>query len=154
MYITVAEANEYFNTNRLYKYAWLEATTANKTLALQEATDRIDRLRFSGWMVADDQGLEFPRYYDFEEGPDGTEEIPASVEYATAEIALALLDGVDPELEFENMNVSSTAYSSVRMSRNMQDIPAHTAAGIPSALAWRYLLPYLSPARPIKLNRV
>ena len=152
-YISVADANIYFSS-RLHKLAWDEATSSNKTIALSEATERIDRLRFAGWLVEDDQANEFPRYYDYAEGADGTEEVPEDIEKATAEVALALLDGVDPEFEFENLTVSSNAYSSVRTSRNTQLTPAHTAAGIPSALAWRYLLPWLAPDRPIQLVRV
>ncbi len=152
-YLTVSEANTYFAT-RLYTLAWDEASSANKTIALEEATVRIDRLRFSGWLVDGDQANEFPRYYDWDSGADGTEEVPTEIENATAEIALALLDGADPEFDYENMNVSSTAYSSVRTSRNMQDTPAHTAAGIPSPLAWRFLLPWLASARRIDLNRI
>ncbi len=152
-YLTVAEANTYF-ANRLYTLAWDEASNANKATALEEATVRIDQLRFSGWPVAADQDNEFPRYYDWDEGADGTEEVPTDVERATSEVALVLLDGADPEFDFDNMNVSSTAYSSVRTSRNMQDTLAHTAAGIPSPLAWRFLLPWLAPSRRIDLNRI
>ena len=153
MYISVADANSYF-ANRLHKLAWNEATSDSKGIALAEATERIDRLRFTGWPVEDDQANEFPRYYDYAEGAEGDEEVPEDIEKATAEVALALLDGVDPEFEFENLNVSSNAYSSVRTSRNTQLTPAHTAAGIPSVLAWRYLLPWLAPDKAIQLVRV
>ncbi len=152
-YLTVIEANTYF-ASRLHTLAWDEASSANKAIALEEATIRIDQLRFSGWLVDDDQDNEFPRYYDYDEGADGTEEVPTNIERATAEVALALLDGADPEFDFDNMNVSSTAYSSVRTSRNMQDTPAHTAAGIPSSLAWRFLLPLLAPANRLDVNRI
>lgn len=152
-YLTVAEANSYFS-NRLHKLAWDEATSCSKATALTEATERIDRLRFAGWLVEDNQANEFPRYYDYVDGADGTEEVPEDIEKATAEVALALLDGVDPELEFENLTVSSNAYSSVRTSRNTQLTPAHVAAGIPSALAWRYLLPWLAPDKSIQIVRV
>ena len=152
-YLTVADANAYF-TNRLFVGVWNESSTSNRGIALEEATARIDRLRFLGWMVDDDQANEFPRYYSWDDGADGDEEVPEEIQNATAEVALALLDGADPEFDYENMSVSSSAYSSVRTSRNMQDTPEHTAAGIPSPLAWRYLLPWLSPDRSIRLNRV
>lgn len=152
-YLTVAEANTYF-ASRLHKLAWDEATSNSKGIALAEATERIDRLRFAGWPVDSEQVNEFPRYYDYVDGAEGTETVPEDIEKATAEVALALLDGVDPEFEFENLTVSSNAYSSVRTSRNTQLTPAHTAAGIPSALAWRYLLPWLAPDKPIQIIRV
>ena len=153
MYISVAEANTYFSS-RLHKLAWDEATSNSKEIALTEATERIDRLRFGGWPVDDEQANEFPRYYDYAEGAEGDETVPEDIEKATAEVALALLDGVDPDFEFENLTVSSNAYSSVRTSRNTQLTPAHVAAGIPSALAWCYLLPWLAPDKQIQINRV
>ncbi len=152
-YLTVAEANTYF-ANRLHTLAWDEASSDSKGIALEEATVRIDRLRFSGWLVDDDQDNEFPRYYNWDDGADDTEEVPTDIENATAEVALALLDGADPEFDYDNLNVSSTAYSSVRTSRNMQDTPAHTVAGIPSPLAWRFLLPWLAAASRIDFNRI
>lgn len=152
-YSTVAEANTYFQT-RLYSQAWDEATTANKTIALAEATERIDRLRFAGWPVDDDQANEFPRYFDWSEGADGTEEVPDDIKKAEAEIAMALLDGIDPDQEAEDLRVGSSGYSSVRMARNTRDAVPHVAAGIPSMTAWRYLLPWLSPDRKIVINRV
>lgn len=152
-YSTVTEANTYFAT-RLHKLAWDEASTTNKTIALAEATERIDRLRFSGWKVDDSQDNEFPRYTDWDTGVTGTETVPDDIKKATAELALSLLDDIDPDQEGENLNISSTAYSSVRISRNANDTPAHVAAGIPSLSAWRYLLPWLSPDRRIEINRV
>lgn len=152
-YDTYNNADDYFE-NRLHVSSWIGATTANKTKALIEATSRIERLRFSGFLVADDQELEFPRYYDIDEGPDGTEEIPDDILYATYELAFALLDGVDPDLEFENLSIIGNTYGNVKMTRSSQDTPEHIAAGIPCATAWRYLLPYLAPSKTIRMRRV
>ena len=152
-YDTYDNADDYFE-GKLHTLAWDEATNAQKTTALIEATQRIDRLRFSGFQVDDDQELEFPRYYDLEAGAEGDEEVPDDILIATYEVAYALLDGVDPDLELDNLRVTSNAYGNVKMTTAANDTPEHTAAGIPSVTAWRYLLPYLAPAKTVKLRRV
>jgi len=151
-YGTYIEADTYFE-NRLHVSVWTGASTANKTKALIEATQRIERLRFAGYLVEDDQELEFPRYYDSVAGPDGTEEIPDDIKIATYELALALLDGIDPDMEFENLATVGQTYSNVRMTRS-DDTLEHIAAGIPNATAWRYLQPYLASSKTIRMRRV
>ena len=151
-YVDYVGGDAYFS-QKLYVTAWSGATNANKTKALIEATQRIDRLRFAGFLVDDDQVLEFPRYYDEDEGAQGDEEVPADIQYACCELAYSLLDGVDPDLEYENMGVGSHAYSSVRQTHTSDPMP-HIAAGIPNASAWRYLAQYLAPAKTIKMKRV
>lgn len=150
-YDTYINADTYF-VNRLHVIAWRSASTANKTIALAEATQRINHLRFSGIKVEIGQELEFPRYYG--DDPEGDEVIPDDIKIATYELAFALLDGVDPDLEYENLRVTQSVYSSVRITQSPTDIPPHTAAGIPSVLAWRHLLPYLAPDRTIRMHRV
>ncbi len=155
-YGTYTEGDTYF-ANRLYVSAWTEALDANKTVALTEASMRIDRLKFSGILVDDDQDLEFPRYYldddGTDNGPDGTEEIPDDIQYACFEVALALLDERNPELELENLTVLNHRFDKIATGKSGQ-ILQHILAGIPSALAWHYLLPYLTSGRTLKLNRV
>ena len=155
-YGTYLEANEYFQ-NRLYTLAWDEASSKNKTIALEEATQRIDRLRFSGVKVDETQELEFPRYYleydGTDLGPEGDEEIPEDIQIATYELAYCLLDGVDPDLELENLIITQQKYSTIQMNRSLGTLE-YIVAGIPSATAWRHLLPYLAPSRPIRIHRV
>jgi hypothetical protein len=152
-YITWADADIYFG-NRLHVTAWLGATQAEKTIALVEATQRIDRLRFSGYLVADDQALEFPRYYNAVEGADGTEVIPDNIKYACCELAFALLDGVDPDIAYENLTNTQYGYGSAKIHNSDQDTIPHLAAGIPSVTAWRYLQQYLAPAKSVRIRRV
>jgi len=150
-YDTYINADEYFQ-NRLHTLAWDEAASTEKTTALTEATQRIDRLRFTGVMVEDDQEMEFPRYYGDE--PEGDEEIPDDIKIACYELAFALLDGVDPDLEAENLAVISQGYSSVRIAKSSMTPQDHIAAGIPNLTAWRHLVAYLAPDREIKIHRV
>ena len=150
-YGTYLEGDAYF-ANRLHVLAWGEAASAQKTIALSEASMRIDRLRFSGIAVSDSQDLEFPRYYG--DDPDGTEVTPDEIQNACFELAYVLLDGAEPDLEFENLGVAGHRYSSVGITNQPNANLDHTSAGIPSATAWRFLMPFLADSKGIQLNRV
>lgn len=150
-YDTATNADIYFAT-RLHVLAWTESNLADKNKALTEASARIDRLRFKGNKVDSGQDLAFPRYYG--DDPDGTETVPDNIKIACYECAYALLDGVDPELELENLAVSSQGVSSVRNTYARGEVPEHFAAGIPSAFAWRYLKPYIVRGNIVRLCRV
>lgn len=143
-YYTVDEANTYF-ADRLSSEPWDASTNENRRKALAMATAIIDRLSYIGEKTDEDQTNEFPR--------DGDEDIPEDISKASAEIALALLDGVDPEMEFQNLFLASQGYSSIRASYDQVQPPPNIVAGIPSVTAWRYLLPYLRDPMEIKLNR-
>lgn len=150
LYDTVENADIYF-ASRLHSQDWTESSSSDKTKALTEATRRIDRLRFSGEQVDDSQELEFPRYYGTE--PDGTEEIPDDIKIACFEIAIALLSGIDPEIEFNSLSVTSRGMSGVTTNYDKNSQLMHIANGIPSALAWSYLRQYLAPCRSISVRR-
>lgn len=148
-YDTYDNADLYF-VNRLHVAEWTRSTQTEKTTALTEASARIDRLRFAGEKVDDAQALEFPRYYD-----DTTDLIDyADIKIACYEVAFALLDGVDPDLELENLVVLSRGISSARTTYDREEVPEHFAAGIPSAYAWSFLRPFLRPSGTVKIHRV
>ncbi|MFA5758515.1 MAG: DnaT-like ssDNA-binding protein [Clostridia bacterium] len=149
-YDTLDNADTYFST-RLHVSSWTSATAADKTKALEEATRRIDRLRFRGNKVLDTQELEFPRYYGDE--ADGTEEIPDDIKIACFEIAFSLLDGHDPEQELQNLTVERRTFVQVTTVYRDNMILDHLASGIPSALAWSYLRPYLARTNSMTLYR-
>jgi len=144
-YGTTIGGDAYF-AEKLYYQPWDEATEDQRTRALAEATRLIDTLRFKGSKTDSAQTNEFPR--------DDETTVPEKIEFACYEIALALLDGVDPHLEHENLAVSSDGYSSVRSTYNRTTAPEHFVAGIPSRQAWLYLRPYLADVRGLKLRRV
>jgi hypothetical protein len=150
-YDTVENADIYF-ANRLYVSAWTTANTSNKTKALEEATQRIDRLQFRGSKVDEDQDLDFPRYYGDE--ADGTEVIPDDIKIACFEVALSLLDGMNPEQEFMGLIVTRESFSKVSASYDRGLALEHLASGIPSLLAWSYLKPYLAYGKSVILHRV
>jgi hypothetical protein len=165
-YGTLVNANNYFGT-RLHTSAWDDASTSDRQKALYMATRYIDRLNYKGdkasvytllaanaeatdteIRVADaSQELEFPR--------DTDTTIPNDIETACYEITLALLDGVDPDAELENLGISTHSYAGVRTAYNRDQQPIeHLIHGIPSALAWRYLKPFLRDGREYRITRV
>ena len=143
-YASQAEGDTYFG-GKLYTEAWDNATSTEKDKSLIQATRIIDRLNFKGSKTDDDQELQFPR--------DDDSAIPDNIKSACCEIAYALLDGVDPELEFENLSMVSQGYANVRSTYDRQAPAEHLVAGVPSVTAWRYLLPYLRDTRAVDLSR-
>lgn len=169
-YGTTSEANDYFSY-RLHEESWTNASTDDRQKALIQATRIIDALNFKGQKAAvydimyDSDGypldvtdeelrdadwsqdLQFPR--------DEDAEVPEEIKIACWEVSHALLDGVDPELELENLGVVSQGIASVRTTYNRNHTQVeHLMNGIPSAAAWRYLRPFLRDSDAIKLSRV
>jgi hypothetical protein len=145
-YGDIAEANSYF-AMRLHEHAWSNSFVADRPKALWAATQVIDALNFKGTKHAASQPLEFPRGTDTE--------VPEAIRKACYEIAHALLDGKDPELELENLGIVSHGFASARTTYNRNQIPIeHIINGIPSAQAWRLLKPFLRDDEAVKLSRV
>jgi len=133
-YGTLVEADSYF-ASRLHERAWFDADPADRPKALWAATQIIDALNYKGnkhsvytLLLANpsasqdeiraaeaSQPLEFPR------GADTT--VPEAVRIAAFEIAHALLDGKDPELELENLAVNSMGYGAVKTSYERSQLP-------------------------------
>jgi hypothetical protein len=143
-YGTVENAGEYFDT-RLRTFPWDNATDEDRIKALCEATRSIDRLAFAGAKTDPDQTRQFPR--------SGLETIPNPILWATYELALVLLDQLDPELEIRKLGVTSESYAGVRTTYDRSSVDSGTLAGIPSTQAWQYLQPYLADPDEITLSR-
>lgn len=144
-YISISSAVDYFS-ERLNTEAWDNASEADQIKAINMATDAINKLNFVGDMTDSNQENQFPR--------GGDTEVPQDVQEACAELAMRLLDGVDPELEFENLGMVSQGYSNVRSTYDRTIPMEHVVAGIVSITAWRKLKPYLRDSRSIELHRV
>lgn len=142
-YISVADAETYF-ANRIGADAWDIATNTRKTKALEHGTSIIDHLPIAGSKTVSSQTNQFPR------SPDLT--VPSDVKYACAEIALALLSGIDPELEYRNAFINRMSHGELNVDQGL--CPEHVAAGVPSITAWRLLRPYLIDETGIGLVRV
>jgi len=141
-YITQAEAQTYFD-ERLSTDAWDLASSSDRDKSLAQATRIINSLYYKEEKTSSTQTNAFPR------GGYGT--VPDDINYACAEIALALLDDVRPEYEYESLRIQSETHGQVKAIYN-EHIPAHTVAGVPSIIAWRYLLPYLRDGKSVRLT--
>lgn len=162
-YGTLSEADAYFD-GRLHEYAWTKATVIDRPKALRAAARIIDTLNFKGWKssvyaLGEDatcdaiRAAEAAQPQEFPRGADT--EVPEAIRIASYEIAHSLLDGKDPELELENLGISSQGLSSVRTTFNRSQVPIeHIINGVPNATAWRYLRPFLRDEDAVKLLRV
>lgn len=144
-YSTEVEGDTYFAL-KLNASTWDDATSGDKVKALSEATLIIDKLDFSGAVTTEGQANEFPR--------DEATVVPDAIKNANNEIAYALLDGIDPNIEYENLKMISQGYANVRSTYDRRDAQPHVLAGIPSVVAWQFLMPYLNDPREIILQRV
>jgi hypothetical protein len=91
-YVSQAAASAYF-MDRLDADEWLSAPTNHQAAALIMATRRLDEERYHGCVTSTDQALQWPRAGVTD--PNGfvydSAEIPAPIQRATFELALALL---------------------------------------------------------------
>lgn len=171
-YGTISEANTYFG-ERLYTDAWDQATADNRVKALKQATRIIDSLNYKGVkatvydilydadgdrvspeptedqiITADQtQELEFPR------GKDAS--VPEEIEWATYELAFALLEGFNPDNAADELRVIKQSYASVGTTYAEDDISMeYLLFGIPNGTVWRWIKPRLVDSRSIKIRRV
>ncbi len=143
-YCSVDFANLYF-LSCLGTAPWDDASDADKEKALLRATILIDRLNYAGEKTDADQRRQFPR--------GGDTVIPESIKFSACHIALALLDGIDPEMEIANSSVLQHKIGPINTNYDRSRIADHIKAGIPSLEAWRYLYPYLRQMDSVRLSR-
>jgi hypothetical protein len=91
------------------------------------------------------QELEFPRGQDTE--------VPTQIEWACYEIALALIEGFDPEDAIERTNIIRQGYSSVSTTYASGSGQEYLVYGIPTNRVWMWLMPYLCDDKVIRLRR-
>lgn len=171
-YGTINEANTYFG-ERLYTDAWDQASADNRIKALKQATRVIDSLNYKGVKAAvydilydadgdrvspeptedqiitadQSQELEFPR------GKDAS--VPEEIEWATYELAFALLEGFNPDTAADELRVIKQSYASVGTTYAEDDISMeYLLYGIPNGTVWRWIKPRLVDDRSIKIRRV
>ena len=165
-YATIQEAETYFNC-KLHEQAWSVSNPAQREPALIEASRIIDSLNYKGVKNAvyvlleadpdacdeDIRAAEASQELEFPRGADTV--VPERILFACFEIAYALLDGVDPQYELENMSMNDHGIGSVRASFNRSQEPLeHFMNGVPSSTAWKYLKPFLRDDRSRRLTRV
>jgi len=180
-YGDMTEAEQYF-AMRLHEHAWCEADPRDKPKALYAATKIIDNLNFKGhrhtvwvliqslrpnydptdifvseWLMREreaqlraaeeQQPLEFPR------GSDTV--VPETIRRACYEIAYSLMDGKDPEMELENLQVTAHGYGEVRTHYERGQVPIeHLINMVPNPIAWNLLRPFLRDGDAVKLSRI
>ncbi len=143
-YATETEGTTYM-LDVLDSAAWDDAEPSLRTKALGQATRIIDKLNFIGAKTVVTQVNQCPR---------GTETtVPTDIRDASIEIAFALLDGVNPDLERENLNVVAQGLSSAKTSYTRIFAAPHIAAGVPSMVAWDLLRPFLRDGQQIATLR-
>jgi hypothetical protein len=167
-YVTVEDAENYFEF-RLHASAWEDAENDDKCRALVTATRLIDRLNFAGLRTADYNRLQpinwlipQPRTLDpsslpgqnFEFPRNGSVTIPQDIVDAACEIALALLDGVDPELEMQGLGTVSQRFAAAGTTFDTSQARMAFRHGIPSFKAWNLLTPYLADPTEVVMRRV
>lgn len=165
-YATVQEADAYFAC-KLHEAAWTASSPTDRQPALIEASRIIDSLNFKGMKhtvyvllegdptasLADQRAAALTQDLEFPRGADTL--TPSRIQWACFEIAYALLDGVDPEMELENMSMTSHGLGSVRASYNRDQEPLeHFMNGVPTATGWKYLKPFLRDDRSRRLSRI
>lgn len=145
IYADMSFALSYFQ-DRLHVGAWDCATPEDRRKALTMATVDIDRLDYAGCKLDATQSLEFPR--------TGQVEVPEDIKIAACEIALARLDGVDPDQELTAAGMTSSSVAGIRSTYDRSVVPDYIFSGIASASAWRFLVPYLRDKNAFKISRV
>ena len=142
--LTISQAQTYFD-GRMFTQSWDRASSTDQGKAITHATRIVNNLQYHGIKTDPNQDDEFPR---------DSKPIPQDVLDAIAEIALSLLDGIDPEREREAFNVTSTNYSGVKATYSRDFGQLAISAGVPSRAAWDLLQKYLIDPSAVKIVRV
>lgn len=153
---STADGDTYFAT-RLYSAAWVNATTQNKTNALTQATNIINKFAYVGNKTVKTQANEWPRNYVLISNVLlDSAVVPNDIIIAQFEIAISLLQGIDPEKEIRGTRIVSRGLASVRATYDTHHISDHLLNGVPSAAAWDYLSPYFdrTSSGNVSLRRV
>jgi hypothetical protein len=166
----IAEATNYFSY-RLHEVAWSAASDSDREKALIAARGIIDALNYKGVKASvytvcgssdpDSSGVDLTVIQAAEasqplEFPRGTDtEVPEAIRIAEYEIAYALLDGKDPEIELENLAISAMGYGTVKTTYERAQLPIeHIINLCPSSTAWRILRPFLRDSDALHLSRM
>lgn len=142
--VTLLEAQTYFDS-KINTASW-ENQPALQQKALNNAELIVNALAFSGSKTDPLQTDQFPR--------DQQTLVPVAIKQAIYEIAYALLDGVDPELEQASLGLLKQTIASASTTFDHTDDRDRIMAGVPSSIAWGLLLPYLLNGNVFRVNRV
>lgn len=145
-YVDLIFANLYFQNERLGSELWFEEGSENRERALTQATRLMDTLNYHGCRTDSNQENEFPRNADTE--------IPKVIKQACCEIAFALLDGRDVEMDAEQTDATAASFGGGTVRVDPDIVNQAKIHSIPSASAWALIRPYLRAGDTITLSRV
>lgn len=165
-YGTMVAANAFFSS-RLHSYDWDMATLADRTKALNQATEIINQFNYIGekYSVASlrasdpDASCEQLRQANLSqenEFPRGTvNQVPVEIERACYLIAKALLSGRDPEADLESLSTQAAAYGGMRTTYDRSsETMDHSRHLVPSPQAYYLLLPFFREDKEFTMKRV
>lgn len=146
-YQTVSQIDAYALT-KLHTGGWDTSSHELKLKASYEATRLIDLLNAKGEKLDVAQELEWPRKI---------RGITSEISYtdilkAHSELSLELLES--DNVTARNGNVISERFAAVGITYDANNVSVWLRAGIPSELAWAYLVKYLIVPGSIRLRRV
>jgi hypothetical protein len=182
IYGSLGEASDYF-AGRLHSDAWDDACPTEQNKALLSARLLIDNLAFKGdkhavwvyrqqtpppWRDPTDNAVDWRSQQHYRQGeraaeasqplefPRGSDTtVPDAIRMAEYELAYSLLDGVDPQMELENLTVTAQGYAEVRTHYERSMVPIeHLINLVPNPLAWSLLKPFLRDDQAVRLSRV
>lgn len=145
-YLEPTEAETYIQQYKLDTGPWYSATLSEQERALNIATRNIDKLAYKGVRADSSQENAFPRGNDIE--------VPQDIKDAATELAFALLDGVDPDIEFDSLTVENKRLGPVSTTSDVSIPRELIVAGIVSIEAWKLLIPYLRSQKEMRIERV
>ena len=132
MYLTLDEADIYLESV-MNTEPWDLSTDILRTKAIKAAQKIIESLSLTGTIV------------------DG--EPVAAIKDATVEIALRLLDGIDPETEMYNQTVKELEFDRLKQTNKSGETPLHIIAGVPSITAFNILRRFMPDITTVRLSR-
>lgn len=145
-YVSLEEANEYISTHYLttdaLRLGWEALTEENRIILLTKSFQTIELLPFTGRKLNPDQSTVFPRW--------PCKEVPSAIKWAQIENALAKSDASNEEdaQHYEKLwTYGVESYSignlSEHVSAGSYGLRGAQATGVTSAIAERFLRPYL-----------
>jgi len=145
MYVTLEDCTTYLSTE-LWAEAWFVETPENQQKAINKGAQIIDSIAYAGEKLVITQDNEFPR--DFQ---DTT---PQDIIDANCLIALKLIEGRIPELDFGNGRIKSDSLASGKTTYEVFNTPQHYLFGVPSYEAWVKMVKYVDLDKVVQLDRV
>jgi len=160
-YLSVAAAATILESE-LNTSPWDSSDVPLREKALLMATRVVESLAFAGSKVDSTQVLQFPRqlklpvnsWQGVTGSVPGPTTIPSQIERAVALMAVAFLDGIDPDIEFDNLQMIHSKYNGIEMNFGRAEYTQYKVLGIPCYSAWKLLKPFLRDGRGLSLSRV